>query len=115
MHSSFRFILYSLVALMIAAAIGFFIFREPLLQAGSPSVDLTAWSSSLIVTAEVGPSAEILKTPALAGLTNYAPTFDFERICWRPDPVVSRNEEGSVSAPAGCRQGNSLPFLNKKE
>lgn len=98
MNSRYRFILYALVILMVFGAIGLLAFEDPLLESRSPSRDLNSWVANLSVSPQLSISEEMLKHPVLLGLKSYIVSFDFDRVCWRPN-----------SKP--CAPGNSLPFL----
>lgn len=94
MNSGYRYFFYALIALMAAAAVSFLVFQDQALESRSPSGDLGAWASSLAVTAAPVPSDEIFKASTFTGLTDYSPSFDFNKVC--------------VSGK--CAAGNSQPF-----
>lgn len=107
MNSRYRYILYSLMGLVAAAAVLFLIFGSDILASRQVTGDLQAWLENLEVNPVVGIPEDLLGHPVLTGLTDYSPTFDMDKICLR-------SKTGSAGQAAACTLGNSRPFYQEK-
>lgn len=107
MNSGYRYILYSLMALTAAAAVLFLIFSSDILSARRVSGDLQGWIENLQIEPVVNVPDDLLEHPVLAGLVNYSPTFDSDKICLR--------SSAGAGAKTVCTKGNSRPFYVEKK
>lgn len=128
MRSSFKFILYFLLLLLIILAVGLFLDKDSLVQGLHDSSTLELATSTPALPASAQLNLDILKSPALLPLTNQVINFNFDNICWRPDSfnqpaasagadltatdnTASSSEPGIDSAVDNCHPGNNSPFL----
>ncbi|MFA5886339.1 MAG: hypothetical protein WC863_01010 [Patescibacteria group bacterium] len=130
MRTSFKFILYFLLLLLVLGTVGLFLGKDPVADNlyKSAGLDLTVSTSTVVATDKL--NFDYLKSPALTPLVNQVINFNFDNICWRPDgfkPAVfvsspadnadpaASSTEGNIESPIDiCRLGNGAPFIVKK-
>lgn len=124
MIASHKIILYFALAVLAIFGLLLLVFRVQVLETLSPPPNFSAWADDLKLTPGDLPPADLWQSPVLASLHNYAPNFDFDNICWRPEAVVIRPDSqadestGAVGAPptpAACSKGSGLPFFISRD
>jgi len=128
MQKSYRFILFSLVLLLIAGGFLLILFRNSWVSYFESQMNLVNSLTTATTTVSAADTLDpgLLKLKRFTALTSQVINFDFDNICWRPDTVKSRlatpagigtttiaTTTGEISAPLGCRRGNDFPFVIK--
>ena len=130
MKQLFKIIVYSLIALLIVTGLLLFSFRNQILEYfhGQNGITESLATTTVTLSARETLDQDLLKAKRFTTLTNYAPNFDFDNICWRPDAVASSPLNPELvatgteltatttenTASLGCREGNDLPFTKTK-
>lgn len=135
MKKNSAIVLYVIIILVIASGLLLLVFKDSVLDvlrqktgvdSSAKVTDISAMTVTIASSSALDTS--ILSLPRFTGLVNYAASFNFDNICWRPDVITSRPIASKNISPAAatttdetgeaslnCVQGNSLPFMvNKK-